>query len=76
MILFANTIVFIQLPATCPEVAHTRSDSNSLLMDDSEFDEEILHLMSNDDDAFQIFQSLYSDLKFGTQGNNQQVRKD
>ena len=39
-------------------------------MDDSEFDEEILNLMSNDDDAFQIFQSLYGDLKFGNQRNH------
>ena len=43
--------------------SRTRSDSNSVTIDDSEFDKDVLGLFSNSQHALICFSSLYEDFK-------------
>lgn len=45
------------------EIARTRSDSASITVDESEFEEEILQLLGHNEETFSVFCSLYEDFK-------------
>ena len=44
--------------------SRTRSDSNSFVIDDSEFDKDVLGLLDNNQHALFCFSSLYEDFKY------------
>lgn len=42
-------------------LTRTRSDSNSVIIDDAEFEEDVLHLLQDNEHALELFDSIYSD---------------
>ena len=46
------------------EGARTRSDSNSFLIDNAEFEESVLHLLQDDEHALELFDSIYQDYMY------------
>ena len=56
-------VLCLQKLEAAPETAKTRSDSTSMMMDESEFEEEILRLLGHNEETFSVFCSLYEDFK-------------